>query len=786
MTPIRAGYAGRAVLRREDDRLLRGAGAFLDDLPELPGTLFLSFVRSTYSHAIIAKIECAEARALPGVVAVITGEQIAAVTDPLVTQRGPGLAPLSRPHMAIDRAKHVGEPVAVVAAIDPYIAEDAAELVVVEYDAQPAVVSLSDALAIDAPRVYPEVGGNVVFEKSFATEDFNGEFEKACHVVSDVFTSSRMAAIPIETRGFVANFDAGRKKLTFCSPTQMPHKVRWEMSQCLRLPENGVRVLIPDVGGGFGMKAQMYPEDVVGAAAAMLLGRPVKWIQDRQDDLATSTHARDYRFEADLAFDADGSIRALRTRIHVNIGAYSTWITSAGIEAAGAGLFMIGPYRVANYAYDVFSVVSNKAPVGVYRGVAAPICAFAMEVLLDRASRELGIDPIELRRRNLIKPEDVPYRNAVGIIMDTASHITCLDRALAMSGYKEFKLARSGQRDIDGRLRGIGVACITEHTGQGSSRMRARGQSARSPGFDGASLRMEPDGKVVCHVSHTTQGQGHLTVFAQLIADELGIDIDDVRIEENDTAQMPFGTGTVASRGAVSGGGAVIGASTKIASKLKRIAGHILEVSPDDIELCEGKARVVGAGDISVTVRAIAETAYMLGGHALPPEEEPGLEAIEFYDPPTSSYSNATHVAIVAVDDRNGKVAVEDYFVVHDCGRIINPMIVDGQVHGGITQGLGEALMESMEYNEEGQPISTTLIDYIIPTTLDVPDIKVDHIETPSTTTRGGMKGAGEGGVIGAVPAVSLAIVDALCEYAPRINALPLTPPVIMRLIGKI
>jgi carbon-monoxide dehydrogenase large subunit len=669
-----------------------------------------------------------------------------------------------------------------VVATNPYIAEDAAELVQVDYDVLPAVVSLDDALAGGAVRVHEDLSDNVVFRRLHSIDGTEEAFASSEHVLSDSFVSSRLAAVPMETRGFIASFDRGQGTLTLWAPTQMPHKLRWELANTLGLREHDVRVIIPDVGGGFGQKAQVYPEDVVGAAVSRHLGCPVKWIQDRQDDMMTSTHARDYRFDVDLAFSKEGIIQALRARVAVNIGAYPTWMT-AGIEAGGAGVFMIGPYRIKHYAYDVCSVATHKSPVGVYRGVAAPICAFTVETLIDRAAALLGIDPIELRRRNLLRPSDLPYVNAVGVTLDTASHIDCLDRALEMSGYYEFKNTRSGRPGADGRLRGIGLATITEHTGQGSSRMRARGQSARSPGFDGASIRMEPDGRVIAHVSHTTQGQGHLTVFAQLIADHLGLEMKDISVFEGDTALMPFGTGTVASRGAVSGGGAIIRASQKIADKLRRVAGYLLEASPGDIELADGKASIVGVPGHSISVRELAECCYFVGSKQLPPGEPFGLDAVEFYDPPTSSYSNATHVAAVAVDPRTGQVAVERYWVVHDCGRILNPMIVDGQVHGGIAQGLGEALMEAMEFSEDGQPLTTTLIDYVIPTALDVPDIEMAHFETPSTTTLGGMKGAGEGGVIGAVPAIALAVSDALSSFKPRITRLPLTPSAIIEMM---
>jgi carbon-monoxide dehydrogenase large subunit len=581
-------------------------------------------------------------------------------------------------------------------------------------------------------------------------------------------------------RGFIANFDAGRGALTLHCGTQLPHWHRTVVADLLGLPETKVRIVTPDVGGAFGMKAHVYCEEIVGAAIARRLGRPVKWVQDRPDDLVASTQARDYRFEVSLAFGNDGLIRGLRANIVVNIGAYSSTTTTSGMEAAGAGTFMIGPYKIAHYAYEARSVVSNKTPVGVYRGVAMPICALAVETLIERAADRLGIDAVEFRRRNFVRPEDLPYRNAIGVVYDTASHEECLDRALSLSGYHDFKRAKSGRLSADGKYRGIGLSCIAEHTGMGSSRIRSRGIASRVPGFDSALVRMEPGGKVVAHVSHASQGQGHETVFAQLIAETLGVGIDDVTVEEGDTALAPFGMGTVASRGAVSGGGAVLRASRQIAEKLKRLAGHMLEVSPSDIELAEGVARIAGVPEGGVEIVELARVAHLVAPTLPPPGESLGLEAVDTFDPPTASYSNATHVAAVAIDAKTCRAAVEAYWVVHDCGRLINPVIVDGQVQGGVAQGIGEALMEAVEHSDDGQPLTTTLIDYVIPTSLDVPSLTIAHIETPSTTTEGGIKGAGEGGVIGAVPAIALAVADALSSFGPAINRVPLTPPAIL------
>jgi len=405
-----------------------------------------------------------------------------------------------------------------------------------------------------------------------------------------------------------------------------------------------------------------------------------------------------------------------------------------------------------------------------------------METLLERVAKMVGIDSIEIRRKNLIKKEDLPYVNAVDVTHDTASHIECLERALRSSDFLEVKKT-TGKIGEDGKLRGIGLACVADHTGQGTSITRRRGQASRWPGYDGAFVRVEPDGKASVHVSMASQGQGHETVFAQLAADALGLDFDDVTVQAPDTATVPFGTGAGASRGAVAGGGAVIKTCTVLAEKMKRIAAHLLEVSPKDIQIKEGRAVVPGA-DIGVSVKKIAETAYMIGMAAMPEGEKIGLEALEFYDPPSSSYSIATMVAQVAVDPATGLVSVERFNVVHDCGKIINPKIVDGQIVGAVVQGIGAVLMEGARYSEDGQPIATTLLDYTIPTVMDVPDIVVEHIETPSTFTLGGMKGAGETGAVGVVPAIILAVADALSDFDPKITTMPLTPSNVLRLIG--
>ncbi len=795
-------YFGVSVPRREDDRLLRGEGAFIDDLEEPRGVVFLAFVRSMHAHARIVAVDTAAAAALPGVVAVVSGAQFERWVRPVAAPTMPGQPSIERPMIAVDIVRYVGEAVAVVLAESFYVAEDAAELVVVEYEPLDPVVDVHAAMAPGATRVHGHLVDNILYRRAAADEGTDAAFAGAHLVVEDRFHNSRLAAIPMEMRGLVASFDRSRNFLTIWSPAQKPHGLRDHLAAALDMPQSNIRVIAPDVGGAFGAKIPVYPEEIAGAALARQFGRPVKWVQDRPDDLITSTHARDFCFDVAIALDSRGIIAGLRADIVVDVGAYSSSTVSSGVEAGGAGQFMIGPYRVKTYAYTVCSVATNKTPTGVYRGVAAPTCAFTVETLLDRAAEQLGLDGVEIRRRNLLVPSDLPYLNAVGVVCDTASHTDCLDRALVLADYLRFKAERSGRSDGRGRLWGIGLACISEHTGQGSARMRQRaaaGAAPRpsqaaggaalvgaSPGFDSAMLRMEPDGRVIGFTSPTPQGQGHETVFAQLAAEGLGVPIEHVEIRQGDTALALFGSGTGASRAAVSGGGAVIRAAEKIAAKLRRLAAYRLGAGPEQIVLRDGLAVVAGDENRGVPIRRLAELAYSLSAERLPQGEEYGLEAVDYYDPPGASYANAAHIACVSVDEASGLVRVERYVVVHDCGRMINPMIVDGQVQGGIAQGLGEALMEAVHYDERGQPLTTTLLDYTIPTSLDVPDIIVDHVETPSTTTEGGIKGAGEGGVIGAVPAIARAVADALQHFRPRIVSLPLTPSVVLALMQKI
>jgi carbon-monoxide dehydrogenase large subunit len=772
---VRSKYVGSPILRQEDERLLLGRARFIDDIPEPAGTVHVVFLRSSYPHARIRSIDVSAAASFPGVVAVFTGAQIAESTKPMLSPTLPGQPKLIRQNMAVEFVRYVGEAVAAVVAEDRYVAEDAVELIEVDFEPLTPVLTVEEATAPGAALVHDYLPSNIIFNTKGGTPGTDDVFANAQHVIGDVFHSGRVSAVPMETRGFLTRFDHGTNKLEHFSTAQFPHKMRWEIADALQLPEKNVQVSAPHVGGSFGMKTVTFQEDVVGAVIARQLGRPVKWLQDRQDDLALM-HGRDFHFGVEIACAHDGTLLGVRTKMHVDIGAYPLWIATSGLDAGGAAHHMMGPYKVPHYAFDSSTVLSNKAPLVSYRGVAAPICVFAMETLLEKMAARIGLDAIQIRRRNLIQPKDLPYLNAVGVTHDTASHTECLDRALEMVGYEDYRRAHTGELEADGKYRGIAVVCVSDHTGQGTSIARSRGQASRWPGYDAAIIRMEPDGKVIAYTSFASQGQGHHTVFAQIIADQLGLAMEDVTVEQGDTATAPFGTGAGASRAAVVGGGAVLKASQRVAAKLRRIAAHILEVSPGEVALEDGKALVTGGSNRFIDISEIAETAYMIGPSNLPDGEEIGIAATEYFDPPTSCYSNATHAVCVAIEADTGRVNIERYVVVHDCGRVLNPLIVDGQILGAIVQGIGSVLTEAVLYSEDGQPITTTLLDYAIPTCLDVPKIEMSHVETPSTSNPLGVKGVGESGIVGAVPAVVLAIANALSRFDAHFNKVPIMP----------
>lgn len=779
------GWVGRRALRIEDDKLLKGRGIFADDL-HLAGLLHLTFVRSPHAHARIRAIRTERAAAVRGVVAVFTGHDLAARCKPIyVDVIFPSYKAPSRPVVAVDVVKFVGEAVAVVVAESRYVGEDAADLVEVDYEPLRAVVDVEAALDPAAGVVHPDLGDNVLFKGEFATDKFDAAFASGDLVLRERFRSTRVAGVPLEPRGCVAAVEPGRGTLTFWSSTQIPHMLRTAIADLVNVPglsEAKIRVITPEVGGGFGTKAHVYPEELVTAALALELGRPVKYTQDRREELLTDIHARDHIYDVDVAVGRDGVLKAVRTRILTNAGAFPSLPFGCTLEPTGGARMLPGPYRLRNYAYETYAIATNTGPSGAYRGVAQPTCFMAIEGMMDRIGRALGIDPAEVRLRNLVQPEEMPYVNVVGVRYDTGSYVAALRRALELVDYEGFRTQQASGQPRDGKYRGIGIACFTEVSGTGAPGFRARGLK-RIPGFDSALLKVEPTGAVTCVLSTAGAGQGHETTFAQLIADELGVPMDVVTILEGDTTGGPYGSGTFASRSVVTGGGAIVRAGAKLKAKMARIAGHLLEASAPDIVFENGLAFVRGMPGAKVTLREIAENAYSMSSKGLPPDEDYGLEATDYYDPPLVTMANATHIAAVAVDPRKGGIEIERYVVVHDCGRVINPMIVEGQIHGGCAQGIGQAVLEAMVYDADGQCRTASFMDYLLPTIKDVPAMIVDHIESPSIDAAGGFKGVGEGGVIGAVPALTNAVADALAALGANVNSTPLTPDRVLAFI---
>jgi carbon-monoxide dehydrogenase large subunit len=777
LTPL----IGAAVPRVEDARLLSGQGRYVADLA-LPGMLHAAFVRSPHAHARIAAIDVSAARRAPGVIACLTGEELAGHAR---TMRAPSRMRNYRvtdfPALALGKVRHVGEAVAVVVATDRYLAEDAAELVAVKYEPLPTVADVDGALAEGAALLHDEAETNVILSRTFAQGDVNAALGGAAVVVSDRFRFHRHAGVAIENRACAARWETGDGSLTVWSSTQIPGIARDVLADLLGLPVHRVRVIAADVGGGFGIKTVLYPEEIVVAALARMLGAPVRWIGDRREDLLTSTQAWDETIDADLGVDAEGLIVGLRARVAADLGAYSIYPWTASIEVIQVVSFLPGPYRVTNYRAEALGVATNKAPMGPYRGVGRPVAVFVTEALLDRAARRLGLDPAEIRRRNLLTPEDLPYRSASGIVWDSGGFQESLARVCEAAGYVELRGEQRRARE-SGKYLGIGLASYVELTGVGSAIPVSPGAEIAT-GTEGATVRVEPGGGVVAIFGLGCQGQGHETTLAQVVAGELGVSVGDVRVLYGDTAIGPHSTGTYASRSAVLGGGAAIVAARAVRDKALAIAAHQLEASAADLTIEGGVVRVRGVPGREVTLGTIATIAYA-GAKRLPPGIAPGLEATKFYDPYFGTASNATHLAVVEIDPATWVVRALRHVVAEDCGRVINPLIASGQTIGGVAQGIGAALLEEVVYDADGQLLTGSLMDYLVPTAGEVPSIDVIHLDRPSPTTLGGFKGVGEGGTIGAPAAIANAVADALASLGIEISELPVTGERLFRLVS--
>jgi carbon-monoxide dehydrogenase large subunit len=770
-------YIGAEVKRLEDPRLVTGRGRYLDDI-HLAGMLHAAFVRSPHAHARIVQVDTGRAREAPGVAAVLTGAELTGQVEPLQAHlEGPDFRPTPWPALAGPHVRFVGEVVAVLGAEDPALAADGAELVEVEYDPLPALAAIDAALAPGARLLHAALAGNVLLERRYRRGDVERAFRDAAVVIRETFSHARCSASPLEPRGLIVRWEGD--SLTVWMGTQVPHIVRSALARAFRLPEHRARVIVPDTGGGFGQKMHVLPEEVAVVALARQAGRPVKWVETRRENLAAAAQAREERVEVEAAADAAGVLLGLRARVLSDAGAYHIYPLTAALEPLGTATILPGPYLTPAYAYEAVAVATNKPPLGAYRGVGMTMGAFVMERTLDLVAARLGLDPAETRRRNLIPPTAYPFTSASGLVYDSGDYPKALEQALELGGYARLRAEQTEARAC-GRLLGIGLSCYTEYTGMGADTYRQRGM-VHIPGPEAATVKLDPDGGVRCFLSFPSQGQGHATTVAQIVADQLGVALERIVLLQPDTSASPPGSGTFASRGAVAQMGAVDQAAAVLRRKLLTIAAGLMEASPLDLELADGRARVRGMPDRAAEIAEIARLAYSppLGG--LPDGLEPGLEATSFFDPPGPTFSGAAHLASVEVDPGTGRVTVRDYVVVEDCGPVINPMIVEGQIHGAVAQGIGEALGERLVYDESGQLLTGTLMEYALPAAGDLPRFTIGHLETPSPLTPGGFKGMGEGGTIGAPAAIANAVADALAPVNVSVTSLPILPERLVR-----
>ena len=778
---LRPKNIGARVKRVEDRRLLTGQGAFTDDRI-VPGALHVAFRRSDHAHARISRISSSAAAELPGVFAVYTAQDLHDLVEPvrassrLTDYHATTLYPLAR-----DKVRFVGEPVVAILAENRYVAEDARDRIEIAYEALETVIDPEMAVRADAPLLHEEAGTNVLAAREFARGDVGAEMAAAPVRVGGRFRFRRKTPAVIENRTCLAEYDRGRRSLTLTVSTQIPGIIRDLLADLLGVPGHGVRVVAPDVGGGFGSKASLYQEEIVVSVLARHLGRAVRWTGDRLEDLSSTSQGFDEIVDAELALDKDGHILALAAEVVGDVGAYSIYPWTAALEPVQVISFMPGPYRVPAYRGHVRAVATCKAPTGPYRGVGRPISTFVVERLIDMAARRLAIDPAELRLRNLIRAEEFPYKVASGIVWDRSGFVETMTSACAAIGYATLRQEQAKAR-AEGRLAGIGVATYAELTGIGSRISAAPGMPINT-GTEAATIRPASTGAVTGSFGIASHGQGLETTLAQVIADELGARIDDVRILQGDSAVVAHGTGTYASRSAVLAGGAATLAARLLRERVIRAASHLLEASVEDIETRDGRV-FVGGTDRSRTFREIAKAVYSEIGR-LPRDAREELEVTKVYDPYFGTTTSATHIVALEIDRETYRVKLNRYVVAEDCGRMINPMIVDGQVHGAVAQGIGAALYEEVIYDDTGQLLTASLADYVVPTASEVPSITTIHLETESPSTVGGFRGMGEGGTIGAPAAIANALADALAPFGIEIFELPMTPERLFRLIGQ-
>src|SRR5262245_2980052 len=761
-------YVGAALSPRETKKLVLGRGSYVGDLTA-PGMLHAAFVRSPHAHARILRIDAEAARRQPGIVAVLTGHDLVRVTAPLrIAPPIDGLLPMEMATLPTDKVRFVGDLVACVIGEQRYQVEDACALVAVEYTPLPAVVDPEHAQDSGLPLVDETIPANRAYQGVFAHGDIGTALGAADKVVAARFHQGRQTHVPMEPRGCLASWQPGEETLTFWHSTQIPHPMRSALAARLGIAESAVRVITPDVGGGFGQKIPLYREELATAAASCLLGRPVRWIETRRENLLASLQARGDSVDVRAGVKTDGTILGVDVQIVTDFGAYAYF--PANYMARVVGMMVPGAYRLRDYRYAITAVLTNKCPAGPYR---APmlICSWVTEGTIDAVARALKVDPTEVRRKNMLAETDLPYTTATQLVYRSVYPRDTLERALKAFDYEEARRSQKQARAA-GRVVGLGVATYVEPNTYGSEFYKTAGIAGS--GHDAAIVRIEPSGAVSAQIGVVSQGQGHLTTVAQVLADALTVPLERVRVQSGDTAAAPYGMGTRGSRGGVVSAGAALGAARIVMHKLLRIAAHLLEAPLADLELVDGSVRVRGTPAASLTIAQLAQKAY-LAPLELPPGMEPGLEATHAFDPPPLTFSSGTHICQVEIDPETGALTISRYTIVEDCGRMLNPRIVEGQLHGATLQGLGGALLEEVVYGANGQNLSATLLDYALPTASVVPQLEVEHVERLDPNTPLGMKGMAEGGVMGASAAISNAVADALAPLGVAAGRQPFT-----------
>ncbi|MER3426952.1 MAG: carbon monoxide dehydrogenase [Pyrinomonas sp.] len=791
-----AKYIGRRIKRTEDPRLIKGLAHYVDDI-KLPDTLHVAFLRSIYAHARIARLDTSEAAKAPGVVAVFTGEDVGEQIGPVPCASAlEGLkVPDHRP-LARGKVYFVGHPIAAVVATDPYAARDAVDLIAVDYEELPAVVDAEEAAKPTSPVIHEQFGDNIAYRLTAGEGDIDAALASADRVIRQRIVNQRLAPVALEPRGVLARYLPGEEELTIWSSTQIPHLLRTQLAIMLGIPENKLRVIAPEVGGGFGSKLNVYGEEALLGWISRRLGNPVKWIETRRENLQATIHGRGQVGEIEIGCKNDGTVTGLRYNVIADLGAYLQLLTPA--IPTLTGLMLSGSYKIPAIQINVTGVFTNKMATDAYRGAGRPEATYVVERAMDLVAAELGLDPIAVRRKNFPRPEEFPFKTATGLFYDSGDYEAALDKALKISDYAKLREEQRRARD-EGRLIGIGVSSYVEICALGPS------QAMPAGGWESATVRIEPTGKVTVLTGVSPHGQGQETSFAQIVADELGVDINDVAVIHGDTSIVQYGIGTFGSRATAVGGTAVLKAVEKLKEKLNRIAAHLLGADASQLTFSEGRfsvqeakrttAAAVGEapatslpepktnGKRSLTLKDIALAAHL--AKDLPPDMEPGLSATYFFEPKNFTFPFGTHIVAVEIDRETGEVKFLRYVAVDDCGKVINPMLVEGQIQGGIAQSIGQALYEEVVYDEQGQIVTGTLMDYAVPRARMVPRLELDRTETPTDVNPLGIKGVGEAGTIGATPAIVNAIVDALAPFGIRHLDMPIKPETIWRIVRR-